>query len=104
MQDRIAYQGITFDDVLLEPGYSEVVPKDVDVRTSLTRHIRLLRAARGLCLLTLAAVVLRRFSDQNLTLVDAVGLQMMKERKIRICWSTDFHLGLMGASLVIHEY
>ena len=24
MQDRIAYQGITFDDVLLEPGYSEL--------------------------------------------------------------------------------
>jgi len=41
MQDRIAYQGITFDDVLLEPGYSEVVPRDVDVRTQLTRHIRL---------------------------------------------------------------
>src|SRR5215210_1143597 len=41
MQDRIAYQGITFDDVLLEPGYSEVVPKDVDVRTALTRHIKL---------------------------------------------------------------
>ena len=33
MQDRIAYQGITFDDVLLEPGYSDVVPRDVDVRT-----------------------------------------------------------------------
>src|SRR6202051_3574861 len=41
MQDRIAYQGITFDDVLLEPGYSEVVPRDVDVRTQLTRDIRL---------------------------------------------------------------
>src|SRR2546430_7239215 len=41
MQDRIAYQGITFDDVLLEPGYSEVVPRDVDVRTQLTRNIRL---------------------------------------------------------------
>jgi IMP dehydrogenase len=41
MQDRIAYQGITFDDVLLEPAYSDVVPRDVDVRTSLTRHIRL---------------------------------------------------------------
>src|SRR5215204_388720 len=41
MHDRIAYQGITFDDVLLEPGYSEVVPKDVDVRTALTRRIRL---------------------------------------------------------------
>jgi IMP dehydrogenase len=41
MQDRIAYQGITFDDVLLEPAYSDVVPKDVDVRTQLTFRIRL---------------------------------------------------------------
>ena len=41
MHDRIAYQGITFDDVLLEPGYSEVVPKDVDVRTLLTRNVRI---------------------------------------------------------------
>jgi IMP dehydrogenase len=41
MQDRIAYQGITFDDVLLEPGYSDVVPRDVDVRTQLTRTVRL---------------------------------------------------------------
>src|SRR5713101_2434616 len=41
LQDRIAYQGITFDDVLLEPGYSDVLPRDVDVRTMLTRHIRL---------------------------------------------------------------
>src|SRR5215469_15264608 len=41
MQDRIAYQGITFDDVLLEPGYSDVVPRDADVRTQLTRNIRL---------------------------------------------------------------
>jgi IMP dehydrogenase len=41
MQDRIAYQGITFDDVLLEPAYSDVLPKEVDVRTQLTRNIRL---------------------------------------------------------------
>ncbi|MBL8865340.1 MAG: IMP dehydrogenase [Gemmataceae bacterium] len=41
MADRIAYQGITFDDVLLEPGYSDVVPKDVDVRTHLTRNVRM---------------------------------------------------------------
>ncbi len=26
MHDRIAYQGITFDDVLLEPGYSDLLP------------------------------------------------------------------------------
>ena len=41
MQERIAYQGITFDDVLLEPGYSDIVPRDADVRTQLTRHIHL---------------------------------------------------------------
>src|SRR3954453_7412638 len=41
LQDRIAYQGITFDDVLLEPAYSDVLPRDVDVRTQLTRQIRL---------------------------------------------------------------
>jgi IMP dehydrogenase len=41
MQDRIAYTGITFDDVLLEPGYSDVVPRDVDVRTRLTRNVRI---------------------------------------------------------------
>jgi len=41
MHERIVYQGITFDDVLLEPAYSEVVPRDVDVRTWLTRNVRL---------------------------------------------------------------
>jgi IMP dehydrogenase len=38
--ERLALQGITFDDVLLQPGYSDFVPKDADVRTQLTRHIR----------------------------------------------------------------
>jgi IMP dehydrogenase len=42
MLERIAsYQGLTFDDVLLEPRYSEVVPAEVDVGTRLTRRIRL---------------------------------------------------------------
>src|SRR5262245_27825669 len=41
MRDRIAYHGITFDDVLLEPGLSDVVPRDADVRTQLTRNITL---------------------------------------------------------------
>ncbi|MFO0892338.1 MAG: IMP dehydrogenase, partial [Isosphaeraceae bacterium] len=41
MQDRIAYQGITFDDVLLEPGFSDFLPRDVDTRTQLTARIGL---------------------------------------------------------------
>src|SRR5436305_7421420 len=41
MIDRFAPNGITFDDVLLEPAFSDVVPRDADIRTSLTRNITL---------------------------------------------------------------
>lgn len=41
MDEKFAYTGITFDDVLLEPNYSEVVPSEVDVSSHLTRRIRL---------------------------------------------------------------
>lgn len=41
MFDRIAYDGLTFDDVLLEPSESNVLPRDIDVRTRLTRRIPL---------------------------------------------------------------
>ncbi len=34
-------EGLTFDDVLLEPGPSETMPADADVSTNLTRDIRL---------------------------------------------------------------
>src|SRR5262249_1832092 len=34
-------EGLTFDDVLLEPAASEVLPRDTDVTTQLTRSIRL---------------------------------------------------------------
>lgn len=39
--ERFARVGLTFDDVLLVPAASEVLPKDVDVSTNLTRNIRL---------------------------------------------------------------
>ena len=38
---KIAYEGLTFDDVLLIPGRSEVMPRDVDTSTRLTRTLRL---------------------------------------------------------------
>ena len=34
-------EGLTFDDVLLMPGYSQVLPRDVDIRTRLTKDITL---------------------------------------------------------------
>lgn len=53
--------------------------------------------------LAAGAMVIRRLADQRLTLADAVGISVMKERKTRACWSTDFHLGLSGVPLVIDE-
>ncbi len=41
VDDKLAYSGITFDDVLLEPHYSEVMPADVEVSTRLTRNVGL---------------------------------------------------------------
>ena len=38
---RIAKEALTFDDVLLQPGYSEVLPREVDLSTALTRDTRL---------------------------------------------------------------
>ena len=34
-------EGLTFDDVLLVPAYSEVLPREVDISTQLTRNLRL---------------------------------------------------------------
>jgi predicted nucleic acid-binding protein len=53
------------------------------------------RAATGL---------LTRFSDQDLTMADATGLHLMQEKAINQCWSSDFHLGLTGVPLVIHQH
>lgn len=41
MEEKIVAQGLTFDDVLLIPHYSEVVPSEVNVGTHLTRRIAL---------------------------------------------------------------
>jgi IMP dehydrogenase len=41
MQDKIIGKALTFDDVLLIPDYSEVLPDSVDVSTQLTPAIRL---------------------------------------------------------------
>lgn len=38
---RITQQAITFDDVLLSPRYSNVLPHQVDLKTNITRNIQL---------------------------------------------------------------
>lgn len=43
--------------------------------------------------------MLSRFGDQNLTLADAHGLEIMGRRRCGTCWATDRHLGLTGVKL-----
>ena len=40
-EERIALEGLTFDDVLLIPAYSEVLPREVDLSTRFSRNISL---------------------------------------------------------------
>ena len=39
--DKFLFEALTYDDVLLLPGYSEVLPRDTDTSAQITRNIRL---------------------------------------------------------------
>ncbi|MBV1752182.1 MAG: IMP dehydrogenase, partial [Desulfarculus sp.] len=41
MQSHQPTEGLTFDDLLLKPGHSRVLPREVDTSTQLTREVRL---------------------------------------------------------------
>ena len=41
INERVQPEGLTFDDVLLVPAYSEVLPREVSVQTRFSRNIKL---------------------------------------------------------------
>ncbi len=41
IKDKIIYEGLTFDDVLLVPSYSEVLPREVDLSSMFSRNIQI---------------------------------------------------------------
>ena len=41
INDKVVIEGLTFDDVLLVPAYSEVLPREVDISTMFTRNIKI---------------------------------------------------------------
>ena len=41
IEDKVVMEGITFDDVLLIPAYSEVLPREVELSTKFSRNIDL---------------------------------------------------------------
>jgi len=44
--------------------------------------------------------IVKKVSDQKLTLADAHAFVIMLERRIKSCWSTDRHLGITGVRRV----
>ena len=72
-------EGLTFDDVLLLPAHSTVLPKDVDLSTRLTRNIPL-----------------------NIPLVSA-AMDTVTEARSAICMAREGGLGFIHKNLTIQE-
>jgi IMP dehydrogenase len=41
IKDKVLFEGLTFDDVLLIPSYSEILPREVDLSSMFSRNIRI---------------------------------------------------------------
>jgi IMP dehydrogenase len=76
---RIAQEALTFDDVLLTPGYSEVIATDVSLRTRLTREIEL-----------------------NIPLVSA-AMDTVTEWRLAIAMAQEGGIGILHKSMTIAE-
>ena len=76
---QIIGEGITFDDVLLVPQYSEVTPNMVDVRTNLTKKIRL-----------------------NIPMMSA-GMDIVTEHRMAIAMARQGGIGIIHKNMSIEE-
>ena len=78
-QNKFSIEGLTFDDVLLQPGYSQVLPRDVDIKTKLTRDITL-----------------------NVPLLSA-AMDTVTEAKLAIALAREGGLGILHKNMSIEE-
>lgn len=76
---QIMKEGITFDDVLLVPGYSEVVPNQVDLSTYLTKKIQL-----------------------NIPIMSA-GMDTVTEHRMAIAMARQGGIGIIHKNMTIEE-
>ena len=76
---RISQEALTFDDVLLQPGYSEVTAKDVSLSTRLTRNIAM-----------------------NLPLLSA-AMDTVTEARLAIALAQDGGVGIIHKNMTVAE-
>ena len=76
---RISHEALTFDDVLLVPGYSDVTAKDVATQTQLTRGITM-----------------------NIPLVSA-AMDTVTESRLAIAIAQEGGVGIVHKSMTIEE-
>ncbi|MDP8241653.1 MAG: IMP dehydrogenase [Candidatus Celaenobacter antarcticus] len=79
MKQKILHKSLTFDDVLLIPGRSQVLPRDVELKTKLTRHISL-----------------------NIPIISA-AMDTVTEAKMAIAMAKEGGLGIIHKNLSIEQ-
>ncbi|AWE05906.1 IMP dehydrogenase [Lysinibacillus sp. 2017] len=78
-ETKFAKEGLTFDDVLLVPAHSEVLPKDVNLSVQLTKNIKL-----------------------NIPMISA-GMDTVTEAKMAIAMARQGGLGIIHKNMSIDE-
>ncbi|MEQ9231469.1 MAG: IMP dehydrogenase [Cyclobacteriaceae bacterium] len=76
---KILFEALTYDDVLLLPDYSEILPRDTDTSTQLTRNIRL-----------------------NIPLVSA-AMDTVTEAKLAISMALEGGIGIIHKNMTIEQ-
>lgn len=79
LSKKVAKDGLTFDDVLLIPNHSEVLPREVDISTRLSRKIRL-----------------------NIPLVSA-GMDTVTTSRLAIAIARDGGIGIVHKNMTIEQ-
>lgn len=77
--DKFLFEALTYDDVLLLPGYSEVLPRDTDTSAQITRNIRL-----------------------NIPLVSA-AMDTVTEAKLAIAMALEGGIGIIHKNMTIDQ-
>jgi len=79
IEDKVVIEGLTFDDVLLVPAYSQVLPREVDLSTHFTKNIRV-----------------------NVPMVSA-AMDTVTEEKLAIAIAREGGIGVIHKNMTIEE-